>query len=92
MDSIAIILLSVIKVFTYCVFTAVVISWIIAFWGYPKHPLAHNVIRVIHRITDPVFNPVRAVVPSLGGLDISPIIILLALQGLHRAISQLLVF
>jgi YggT family protein len=47
----------------------------------PHHPAA----KFLYKITEPVLEPVRRVIPSIGGIDISPIIVfgaLWILQGL----------
>ena len=51
----------------------VVISWI-------APGSSHPAIQLVAQITEPVMRPVRKVVPSLGGLDLSPIIVFLILQ------------
>ena len=51
----------------------IVLSWI------PHNP--HNpAITILYKITEPVLEPVRRVIPSIGGIDISPIIVFIALS------------
>ena len=61
-----------------------VLSWI------PGLDSAHPVIRFIMRVTDPILEPIRRVIPPLGGFDLSPIIALLA-QFVGKLVIQLLV-
>jgi len=38
------------------------------------------VVAFLHRITEPVFAPIRSVLPSLGGFDFTPIVVIVGLQ------------
>ena len=59
------------------VLATVVMSWVRVDW---RNPLA----RVVYSLTEPVLAPVRRVLPAMGGLDFSPMVVLLALQFLRR--------
>lgn len=41
----------------------------------PYHPAVH----FVHRVTEPVLRPVRQILPPLGGFDLSPIVVIIAL-------------
>ncbi len=41
------------------------------------------------RVTNPVLNPIRGIMPDLGGIDISPIIAILLLQALQYVVSDI---
>ncbi|MDG1153718.1 MAG: YggT family protein [Alphaproteobacteria bacterium] len=79
-----------IDLYTYIIFASVIISWLLAF-GILKmsNNIIYRIVMVITGLTQPIFDVVRAVVPSLFGLDFSPVIILLALQGIKIALIQL---
>jgi YggT family protein len=59
------------------VFLAVIASWLKLS---PEHPL----VRVTSTLTEPVLAPIRRVLPSMGGLDFSPMVLLFALRLLAR--------
>ena len=44
----------------------------------PSSPLA-PIVDILYRITEPVFAPVRRVLPPMGGLDLAPLVVLLVL-------------
>lgn len=68
-----------IDIYTYVIIAAVVISWI------PN--LRENAIgQAIGAVTEPVFGVVRKVVPELGGIDLSPLVVLFGLKMLRRLI------
>ncbi|OHC05810.1 MAG: hypothetical protein A2Z57_14310 [Planctomycetes bacterium RIFCSPHIGHO2_12_39_6] len=58
----------------------IVLSWI------PHNPY-NQAIRFLYKITDPVLNPVRKLIPPFKGIDFSPIIVFLALGILKQLIS-----
>lgn len=56
----------------------IVLTWI------PHNPQS-QAVTLLHKITEPVLVPVRRVIPSIGGIDISPIIVFIALGFIKRA-------
>ncbi len=67
----------IIQLYTYVVFAAVILSWIPDLQKY-------QVARWIEAVTEPVFAVVRKVVPPIAGLDLSPLLVLLALGFLRN--------
>jgi YggT family protein len=68
---------TLIDLYSLVVLAAVVMSWIRVD---PRHQLA----RIVYRLTEPVLEPIRRVLPSAGGLDLSPLVLLIALRVLRR--------
>ena len=56
----------------------IVLTWI------PHNPL-HPAATLLYKITEPVLEPVRRVIPSIGGIDISPIVVFIGLGFIKRA-------
>ena len=48
-----------------------------------------DIVRVVYAITEPVLGPIRRVIPSLGGLDLSPIIAIVLIQALVSIFGRL---
>jgi len=65
--------------YSYIVLAAVIVSWVAPD---ARHPL----LQWLRAVTEPVFEKVRMVVPALGGMDLSPMVVLLGLQLLQRVI------
>jgi YggT family protein len=81
---------TVIEVFSILILVEVIARWVmIANVRLPDVILA--ALQVISQITGIVLNPIRRVMPSLGGLDLSPIIALLLLDALRRLLISLVV-
>lgn len=45
------------------------------------------IVQLLYKATEPVFQPIRRVLPPMGGFDLSPLIVLLALQLLSRILG-----
>jgi YggT family protein len=71
-----------IDVYSLILFGSVVLSWMQVS---PDNPVA----RVIYRLTEPVLSRVRKVLPTAGGFDFSPMVVLLGLQLLKRLLVRL---
>jgi YggT family protein len=62
----------------------VVLSWLIYFNVVnTRHPFVNAVGRFLYQITEPLLRPIKRIVPSLGGIDISPLILILLLGFLR---------
>ncbi len=58
-----------------------VLSWLIAFNVINTHnPVISNITDVLWRLTEPVLAPIRRFLPSFGGLDLSPVVVLLLIM------------
>ncbi len=69
----------------------VVISWLVAFDVINlRNPTMYRIVRTLDAITEPMLRPIRRVLPSLGGIDLSPIILLLLLQATRIVVNGLL--
>ncbi len=80
-------ILQVITIYTWIVVAAVVMSWLIAFGVINTYNrFARAVVQFLAAMTEPVFRQVRRIIPPIGGLDISPLIVLIALQFLSYLI------
>ena len=53
--------------------------------------LYHPAGQAIHRLTSPILDPLRRVIPSIGGLDISPLIAILLLNVVRGVVVKLLI-
>jgi YggT family protein len=51
----------------------------------------YTILVLVHRITSPIMEPIRRVIPPLGGLDMSPIIALIGLQVIQKLLVSVLI-
>lgn len=66
----------------------VILSWV---RPDPYHPTWGPIVRFIVQATDPIMEPVRRLMPPMGGLDFSPIIVLFGIDLLRRVILTILI-
>ena len=70
------------------IIVSAILSWLVAFDVINlRNRFVYNVARFLEAVTRPVLAPFQKIIPPLGGVDISPIIVILLLQG---AMSYLL--
>ena len=82
---------AIIQLVMYLVIAGAIMSWLVAFNVVnPRNAFVYQVGRFLEAVTDPLLRPIRKIVPLLGGIDISPVILLLALQFISIAISRTL--
>ena len=74
------------------VIVQVAISWLITFDIInASNQQAQNLIDLLKRATDPIYKPLQKYVPPIGGIDITPIIVILGLQLLRSVIIGILI-
>ena len=80
MRSLAILIDNVIDIYTWIVIASAIMSWLVAFGVVNvRNQFIRVVVDLLFRLTEPVLRPIRRVLPNLGGVDISPVILLLGL-------------
>jgi YggT family protein len=81
------VLLVVLNLYWWIIIASAVLSWLIAFNVVnTRNDVVRAVWDFINRITEPVLRPIRSVLPNLGGIDVSPIIVLLIILLIQRII------
>ena len=80
MLSLAVLIDKVIDIYTWIVIAGAIMSWLVAFGVVNiSNKFIRMVVDVLYRLTEPVLRPLRRILPNLGGVDISPVILLLGL-------------
>jgi len=73
--------------YTYVVFAAVIFSWLIAFNVINRYnSFVRSLWQALTALTEPLLRPIRRALPDLGGLDISPIVLLLAIYFIRSVV------
>jgi len=73
-----------VQLLTLLILVRALLSWI------PSVDYGHPLIRMIMRVTDPILEPVRRLLPPLGGVDLSPIVAILLVQLAGQLLVRLL--
>ena len=78
---------AVISIYTWIVIGSVIFSWLISFGIINQHSQAVRMIGdFLHRATEPVLAPIRKILPNLGALDFSPVVLILLLYFVRNLI------
>ncbi|MBI5941656.1 MAG: YggT family protein [Caulobacterales bacterium] len=68
-----------------------ILSWLVAFDVVNlRNPAIRQIYYALDRITEPLLSPIRRFVPSLGGVDLSFIVLFLIIQGIRNYLSPAL--
>jgi YggT family protein len=77
----------VIWLYIYVVVASAIFSWLIAFNVVNTHNrFVYQVADMLYRVTEPALRPIRRFIPNLGGIDISPVILILFLMFITNVI------
>ncbi len=67
-------------------------SWLVAFNVINSYnPVVRSILSTLDRVYEPLVRPIRRILPDLGGLDLAPLVLWLALAGLQRLVPALVV-
>ncbi|MFZ5783283.1 MAG: YggT family protein [Pseudomonadota bacterium] len=70
----------IISIYTWVVIGSAIMSWLVAFGVVNvRNQFIRVIVDLLYRLTEPVLRPIRRVLPNLGGVDISPVVLLLGL-------------
>jgi YggT family protein len=79
----------ILELYVWILIIWIIISWLVAFDVINTRNRAVYVISdVLYRLTEPALRPIRRVVPLLGGIDISPVILLLGIWFLRSLLRE----
>jgi YggT family protein len=81
------IVLIVLDLYVWLLIASAILSWLIAFNVVnTRNAFVAGVAEFLYRITEPLLAPIRGIMPNLGGLDISPIILILIIMFIQKVI------
>jgi YggT family protein len=78
---------TVINLYIWALIISAILSWLIAFNVINSHNrVVYTVGDFLYRITEPALRPIRRFVPLMGGVDISPVVLILLLWFIRRVL------
>jgi YggT family protein len=82
------VILIALDIYVWLLVASAILSWLIAFNVVnTRNQFVSTVAEFLYRITEPALRPIRNMMPNLGGLDISPIILILIIFLIQRVIA-----
>ena len=83
---------TVIDLYVWVIIIGAVLSWLVAFNVVnTRNRFVWAVGDFIHRISEPALRPIRSILPNLGGIDISPVVLILLLVFTKQVLARLYV-
>ena len=80
MTSIVILISQIIEIFIWFLIIQAILSWLITFGIINTSSNFVNLMgNFLYRVTDPFLKPIRSILPDLGGVDVSPLILIIVL-------------
>ena len=80
-------LLTVIDLYMIVIFAWVISSWLVSFGIMNlRNPFMRNVVSILETLVEPVVRPIRKIIPAMGGLDLSPIVVLIGLGFIRNVV------
>jgi YggT family protein len=80
---------TVIHIYIWLLIAQAILSWLLAFGVVNRYNRGVAVIGdFLYRVTEPALRPIRALLPNFGGIDISPILLILLLYFIRTLILQ----
>jgi YggT family protein len=81
------VILIALQLYMWLVIAAAILSWLIAFNVVnTRNQLVGMVSDFLYRVTEPALRPIRQIMPNLGGIDVSPVILFLIIILIERII------
>lgn len=70
-------------------YSMVIVFWVVLSWFRTAHKTVNDIYKVLDKIVAPYVNIFRKIIPTVGGLDFSPMIALIVLQAVVWLLARL---
>ena len=91
MKSVLILFDNIVSIYIWILIINAIISWLVAFNVLnTSNRFVYSVLDVSYRLTAPPLNYIRRFLPNLGSIDISPVVLILALMFLRKLVFEML--
>jgi YggT family protein len=89
LNPIAFVIVKALGLYSWIVLAAVIVSWLVAFNVINSHHnFVRSLLRTLYALTEPVFRQIRKVIPPIGGLDLSPLVVFFIIMGIQYAMTE----
>ena len=76
----------VFTLFYLAILRRIILSFIIPMMGGRPNPILINIYEILAQVTEPILGPVRKIIPTVGMLDFSPLVVIIVLQIIHEVL------
>lgn len=89
MQSLAGLISLVIQLYIWVLIVSAIMSWLVAFNVLnTRNRFVYQVGDMLYRLTEPALRPIRRVLPNMGGIDLSPVVLILLLVFLRSLLFE----
>lgn len=89
MNSLVLLIDTVLDIYVWLLLIWVIMSWLISFDVInTRNRFVYLVSDFLYRITEPVLRPIRRVVPLIGGIDVSPVVLILIIMFIRNLLRE----
>ncbi len=86
------VILIALELYVYLVVISAILSWLVAFKVVnTSNRMVYMVGDFLYRITEPALRPIRRILPNLGGIDVSPLVLILVIIFAQKILGNILV-
>ena len=79
---------NVLRVLSILIIAQAILSFIVPVMGDRPHPIIVNINLVLRQITEPLLGPIRRVLPTVGMLDLSPMVAIIVLEIIRSVLVR----
>ncbi len=80
----------VLQMYVWVVIAAAILSWLVAFNVVnTRNQVVYQIGNALYRLTEPALRPIRRILPNLGGIDLSPVVLLLIIYFLQMVLRNI---
>lgn len=81
----------ILSIYLFIMVAMIIMSWLKVFGiANPRNPIVAQIDQILYALTEPVLGPIRKILPRTGMLDLSPIIVFIAIFFLQNLIANFL--
>jgi YggT family protein len=91
MRSLLEVILLALQLYTYLIVASAILSWLVAFNVVnTRNDVVRSIWNFLDAVTEPALRPIRRILPNLGGIDISPVILILIIIFLQNLLTRVM--
>ena len=80
------------QMYVYVVIAAAILSWLVTFNVVnTRNQVVYQIGNALYRLTEPALRPIRRFLPNLGGIDLSPVVLLLLIYFLQMLVRNIFI-
>lgn len=80
---------TILGIFTWLLIASAVLSWLVAFNVVnTRNRVVYSIGDFLYRVTEPLLAPIRRVMPNLGGIDLSPVVLILLIFFVRNLLAE----